>query len=254
MLVIDGLRTRYCLTEPLSFRVTQGEMVAVIGPNGAGKTTLIRAMSAQLNLEAGHVHISNRRLSDLSSRERSQILALVNQYESKPQGFTLKQFVEMGRYSHRSAWSPLSDKDRQVVELSLKRAHVWPLRKRLITALSGGEYQRARIARALAQEPQLLILDEPMAHLDIAHRHQVAQLLRQLNRDEGLTVIAAVHDLNLAASYFERVIVMRDGRISADGTITDMMTTDRLSQTFGVPLAHVAHPTSGRPQFLGIDL
>ncbi|MEE2757155.1 MAG: ABC transporter ATP-binding protein [Myxococcota bacterium] len=254
MLVVDGLRTQYCIEDPLSFTVNRGEMVAIIGPNGAGKTTLIKAISAQINLEAGHVSIANRFISDLSFRDRGQILALVNQYESKPQGFTLRQFVEMGRYAHRPAWGPLSEKDRHMVELSLRRAHVWQLSTSLITAVSGGEYQRARIARALAQEPQLLILDEPMAHLDIAHRHQVAKLLRQLNRDEELTVIAAVHDLNLAASYFDRVIMLCDGTISAEGTIEDVMTSERLSQTFGVPLTHVVHPTSGRPQFLGVDL
>ena len=251
MLKVSGLTTEHCIRQPLAFAVEAGSMVAILGRNGAGKTTLIRAISGELNAASGTIRIEETPIAELNSRQRAQRMSVVGQGEIKPNGFTVREFVMMGRYAHQEWLAPPSERDLTAVEKAMERVQIAHIADRFIETLSGGEYQRARIARALTQNTKLVLLDEPMAHLDIAAKHQIANLLRELNGEDAITIIAAVHDLNIAALYFNQVAIMVDGQLTTVGSVDAVMTSSNLSRAFEVALDQIEHPASPRPQFLG---
>jgi len=181
----------------------------------------------------------------------AQGLAVMHQQEARVDGFTVQDIVEIGRYPYGHPLRGLSRNDRDIVNAALASVGLDQERNRLARTLSGGEYQRMRLARAVAQDPKVLVLDEPLAHLDIGHAHEIAHVLVQLSQSKGLTIVAAIHDLNIAAQYFDRVILMVHGKIVADGAPDDVMTTDHLESAFGLKFSQVEHPETGRPQFLG---
>ena len=251
MLKISDLKTEHCITQPLEFAVEPGALVAVLGRNGAGKTTLLRAITGELQASSGTIQVDGDSIARLNSRQRAQRMSVVRQGESKPSGFTVREFVMMGRYAHQRWLAPPTERDLAAVQKAMERVQIVDVADRFIETLSGGEYQRARVARALTQETKLMLLDEPMAHLDIAAKHQIAHLLRELNKMDGITILAAVHDLNIAALYFNQVAIIIAGQITNVGPVEEVMTSRILSTAFDVELDEIEHPKVPRPQFLG---
>jgi len=234
----------------VSLTVDAGEFVALVGPNGAGKTTLLRTINGILEPDAGAVTLDGDRVSELPSKAVSRRVATVPQDTHVGFSFTAEQVVEMGRTPHRSRldWSDDSDP----VEAAMERTGTLALRGRSVDSLSGGERQRVLLARALAQEPEALLLDEPTASLDINHQVQVLGLVRDLVGD-GRAALAAIHDLDLAARFCDRLLLLHDGRIRARGSPERVLADQRLADAFGTETAVSRDHVTGTPRVAALD-
>lgn len=212
--------------------VAEGEMVALLGPNGAGKSTLIRVLTGLHPPLAGAVRVFGRPIADLRAAERARLIAVVPQELKTPMAYTVAELVMMGRAVHLKPWQQPTAQDRRIVERAMAYTDVGALRDRHLEALSGGERQRAVVAMALAQEPRLIVMDEPTTHLDMNHALELMQLAERLNREQGVTVLMTSHDLNLAAEYCRRLLVLHDGRLAADGAPADVLREDLIREVY----------------------
>ena len=220
------------IVDDVTLEVANGEWVSLLGPNGAGKTTLLRAL-AGIVAYSGNGTLDARSLGEIGRRERSRLVALVPQTPVVPPAMTVGEYVLLGRTPHLSPLAQDGREDREAAAAALGRLDLEPFARRELGSLSGGELQRAVIARALAQEAPILLLDEPTTALDIGHQQQVLELVERLRREEELTVIAAMHDLTLAAQYGERVVLMDRGRILADGAAREVLTAEAVALLYG---------------------
>lgn len=230
----------------VSLRLARGEFVGLVGPNGSGKTTLLRAINALVAPARGTVLLGGADVAGLSARQVAATVAVVPQQPHGGFGFTVVDIVTMGRGPHLPLLARERAADHAVVREALERTRTWHLRHRPIDGLSGGERQRVLLARALAQTPEVLLLDEPTAHLDIRFQLEVMDLVARLNAD-GLTIIAALHDLNLASMYCRRLVLLHEGRIAALGTPSEVLTPARLQEVYGAAVEVRPHPITGRP-------
>ncbi|MDE3231002.1 MAG: ABC transporter ATP-binding protein [Chloroflexota bacterium] len=219
----------------VSLAVAPGEMVALLGPNGAGKSTLLKLASGALRPQAGRALVDGRDLRALPRDELARRVALAPQDFSVQFAYTVRQVVELGRTPHLGSWGTLRPRDRAAVDAALAEAGLGALADRVFDELSGGERQRALVALTLAQQAPTLLLDEPTAHLDIRHQIETLELLRRLNAERGLTVIATMHDLNLAARYFPRLILYKRG-VVADGPPTEALDEATLAAVYETPV------------------
>jgi iron complex transport system ATP-binding protein len=220
----------------VSLQVAEGRLVALAGPNGSGKTTLMRALLGVLPHEAGTVLVDGRPLAGWARNDLARVVGVVPQREMTWLPLTVEETVLLGRYPHLGALSPVTRADRDAIRSALERCDAWQFRQRGVEALSGGESQRVRIARALAQEPRVLVLDEPGSALDIRHEMEVMELVRQLV-DGGIACLVITHHLNLAARYADTVAVMDEGHLVAAGTPGDIITEDLMTRVFRWPVA-----------------
>jgi iron complex transport system ATP-binding protein len=234
------------LTE-VSLRIGKGEFVALVGPNGSGKSTLIRALSRGLPPRQGAVLLDGADLYHLAPRAVARRIGVVPQNGSPGFPFSVLEVVLMGRSPHLGRLSLEGRRDYDIAERCLRVTDTWHLRDRSVNAVSGGEKQRVMIARALAQEPEILLLDEPTAFLDIAHQISILDLVKELNGTQGLTVLAALHDLNLASQYAQRLLMLDHGRVVADGSPGEVITPERILQVYRTQVAVRVNPLSGRP-------
>ena len=224
-----------------SVALDEGELVAVVGPNGSGKTTLLRALLGAVPLTSGRASVLGRDLAAWPTRELARVVAVVTQREDTPFPMRVRETVMLGRYAHLGPLGSPGASDHRAVEQSLQRADVAPLADRRTDTLSGGEWQRVRIARALAQEPRVLVLDEPTASLDLRHAMEICELLVSLSR-AGLSTLLVTHDLNLAARHAGRLVCVRGGAIIADGPTKAVLRPELLRQVFDWPVAVVEGP------------
>jgi iron complex transport system ATP-binding protein len=231
----------------VDLRVEAGEMLALIGPNGAGKSSLLRVAAGVLRPSSGRVLLGERDLGRCSAREVARHVAVVPQEGPLPAGLLVREMVELGRTPYTRLLFGPTTRDRQAVDWALDAAGVAGLARRFVDELSGGERQRVILARALAQQPELLLLDEPTANLDLHHQVAMLELLRGLTRERGLTVLAAVHDLQLAALYCDRLALISGGQIVSSGSPEAVLTAPLLLETFGQRVVLSAHPTHGVP-------
>ena len=246
---LAGVTVRFAAAPALdsvTLRIAPGEFVGVIGPNGAGKTTLLRAIAGTLPPTAGAVTVDGREAATLAPRERARLVAAVPQVEGPPAGFTVEEVVLMGRTPYLRRLGPIGETDRQRAAEAIRRTRLDHLRDRFAETLSGGERQRVLIARALAQDARILLLDEPTAHLDIAVQLEIMDLLLEL-LPGGLTLVAALHDLNLAAMYCRTLVLLERGRIAALGAPEEVLTPETLRQVYGATVLVRPHPLTGRP-------
>jgi len=253
MLEIYALSAAYFETKVLrevSLRVESGEILALVGPNGAGKSTLIRAVSGVIPITGGKVRLNGIELNRLGYMQRARHLAVVPQARELPAAFTVYQTVLLGRTPYLSWLGTASQKDHAIVGLALERTHTAQLAERRVSDLSGGEQQRVLLARALAQDAPILLLDEPTTHLDLQHQSNLLNLVRQLCQENNLTVLMVLHDLNLAGLYADRVALMDSGHILATGSPEEVLTTENLSSVYQVPVNVIPHPDYGTPLVL----
>ena len=220
------------IVDDVSFEVEPGAWLSLLGPNGAGKTTLLRVL-AGLRRFRGSVRLAGRRLDELGRREAARQVALVPQIPVVPPALSVGDYVLLGRTPHLGVLAREGAEDRRAASAALRRLELDELAARALGSLSGGELQRAVIARALAQQAPILLLDEPTAALDLGHQQQVLELVDELRRADGLTVVAAMHDLTLAAQYGERLVLIDRGRVVADGVASDVLTRERLELLYG---------------------
>ena len=218
-----------------------GQFITLLGPNGAGKTTLLRTLSRHLESLAGTIHVGERSLTEFRQAELAKIMAVVLTDKVTPPLFTVFQFVALGRYPHTDFLGRLTEKDRDVVNHSLAAVNAENLTHREFASLSDGERQKVLVARALAQEPQILLLDEPTAHLDLKHKVEVMAILRNLCRNKGITVIASLHDVDIAAKVSDRVALVKDGAISHWGYPEEVLTSETVATLYDFDSACFSH-------------
>jgi iron complex transport system ATP-binding protein len=230
----DGEGGRRPVLRGLDMLVERGELVALLGPNGSGKTTLLRAIAGTLPTDGGRVALFGRDLDSWSRMQLARRVAVLPQSLVLPDGFRVAELVEMGRAPHATRWFGSSAEDAAAVEQALIDADALELAERQADELSGGERQRVLVAMALAQQPELLLLDEPTLHLDIAHQQAMLASVARLQARRGLTVVAVLHDLNLAIAHAPRVAVMGAGRIAADGPPASVLHAALVRDLFGI--------------------
>ncbi len=250
MLSIDNVTIRYearTVVREVSLSVNAGEVLALIGPNGVGKSTLIRAGSGTLKPSAGRVTVDGQDVHRLRVEDRAKLIAVVPQAVHLPEAFSVFEAVLMGRTPYLGWLGRESEPDRSAVQAALDRTCTLELANRPIGELSGGEQQRVLIARALAQSARTLLLDEPTAHLDLKHQASVLSLVCDLAHAEDYAVLIALHDLNLAAQYADRVALLSNGTVAAIGTPHQVLTEEKLSPAYGLRITVYAHPAHGAP-------
>ena len=248
-LTIENLSAAYDRTvvlRDISLVAQAGQVLGLIGPNGAGKSTLLRAISGTLAPTKGSIRLGATDLARLPAAERARLAAVVPQGAHLPEGFSVAEVVLMGRAPHLPRFGGESARDHEIARQAMQRTATWALAERWIGELSGGERQRVLIARALAQEPRLLLLDEATAHLDLKHQTATLNMARRLVRS-GLTVIAALHDLNLAALYADRLALLHEGALLICDTPDRVLTPDWLRQAYDVEAVVGRHPLYGTP-------
>ena len=223
------------VVDEVDLEVETGEWVALIGPNGAGKTTVLRAI-ARLVPFSGSIELAGRPTAAMSRGELSRLLAVVPQEPSTPPWMTVGEYVLLGRTPHLGPLAKEGERDREAAARALARLDLLGYGERRLGTLSGGEKQRVVVARALAQQAQIVLLDEPTAALDIGHQQQALELLDQLRSESSLTLVAAMHDLTLAAQYADRMVLLDQGRVVADGTPPEVLTEEAIARHYGATI------------------
>jgi iron complex transport system ATP-binding protein len=231
----------------LSLTIGDGQVTTIVGPNGCGKSTLLRTMARLLKPTSGEVLLDGEPVHQIATRDVACRMALLPQSPIAPDGLMVRDLVGRGRHPHQRWFSQWSPEDEAIVESALAMTDTSDLRDRPVDELSGGQRQRAWIAMTLAQDTEVLLLDEPTTYLDLAHQVEVLDLVTRLNRERGRTVVMVLHDLNLAARYSDTIVVMKDGVIVADGDPTTVFTPAMLKRTFGLEAAVLTDPETGLP-------
>ncbi|TCZ73771.1 ABC transporter ATP-binding protein [Paenibacillus albiflavus] len=234
----------------ISFNIQQGEFIGLIGPNGSGKSTLLRMLSGVERVDQGVVELRGKRVHEYPRKEIARWLAVLEQEALPSLGFTTREIVEMGRYPFQNWLGDDSNNGHQLVDRIMEHLQLQDIEDRKIDTLSGGQRQRVALGRVMAQEPLLLLLDEPTTYLDIAYQIQMMDYIHQWQVECGLTVVAVLHDLNLAAQYCTRLMMVSKGQIVADGKPEEIISPELIKQVYGTEPIVLKHPTSGVPQIL----
>ncbi|SFJ46443.1 heme ABC transporter ATP-binding protein [Thermoflavimicrobium dichotomicum] len=253
MLKAQGLVKSYgsrCVLHEVDLEVERGECVGIVGPNGSGKSTLMKVLIGEELADRGQVWLDGRELSLYHPKERAKKVAVLAQESLGSVPFTVEEVVYMGRYPYQKKWSWKGKKDRQIVEQMMKLMGIEAYRDRSVESLSGGERQRVAIAKALAQEPELLILDEPTTYLDIHYQLAILDLLHEYRQKHQLTMIMVLHDLNLAAQYCDRIVMLKEGKVHVIGRPEQVIQTRFIDEVFEVKPIILSHPKWHVPQLL----
>lgn len=234
----------------LTLAIEAGTVLALLGPNGSGKTTLLRTLARLLRPRAGEVYLDGEPLWQRGRTWAHRRVAIAAQDDPGGSTLAVEEVVRLGRAAHRGWWRPMTADDRAVIDSALGRTDLVSLRDRPIAELSAGEWQRVLLARALAQEPLALLLDEPTAHLDLNYQIEILELVEGLARDGGLAVVLSLHDVNQAAIWADRIALLAEGRLLAVGSPGDVLTPELLGRAYRCPIAVERHPVSGVPMVL----
>ncbi|MEU0623490.1 ABC transporter ATP-binding protein [Streptomyces rubiginosohelvolus] len=254
-LTAEGLTLGYgdrTVVDSLDLAVPPGRITVIVGANACGKSTLLRSMSRLLAPRAGRVVLDGKEVHRLPAKELARTLGLLPQSPVAPEGITVSDLVGRGRHPHQGIFSRWNEKDDAAVAAALEATHTEPLAERAVDELSGGQRQRVWIAMALAQQTDLLLLDEPTTFLDASHQIEVLDLLTDLNRSRGTTIVMVLHDLNLAARYADHLIALADGGLHASGTPAEVLTEPTVRAVFDLDSRIIDDPVSGRPLMLPI--
>ncbi|MEU0952155.1 ABC transporter ATP-binding protein [Streptomyces niveus] len=231
----------------LELAVPDGRVTVIVGPNACGKSTTLRALGRLLKPKSGSVLLDGAELASIPTRRIAQSIGLLPQSPVAPEAITVADLVSRGRQPHQRWWQQWSEEDERAVTDAMARTDVTELAERSVDELSGGQRQRVWIAMALAQETDLLLLDEPTTFLDIAHQVEVLDLVRRLNHEQGRTVVIVLHDLNQAARYADHLVAMKEGRIVAEGAPGEVVTAELVREVFGLESVVVPDPVTGSP-------
>lgn len=238
------------VVEGLDLTVPAGQVTVIVGANACGKSTLLRSMSRLLVPRAGRVVLDGKEVHRLPAKELARTMGLLPQSPVTPEGITVLDLVGRGRHPHQGVFSRWTTKDDAAVAAALEATQTTGLADRAVDELSGGQRQRVWIAMALAQQTDLLLLDEPTTFLDVSHQIEVLDLLTDLNRTRGTTIVMVLHDLNLAARYADRLVAIAEGRLHAFGTPAEVMTEETVRAVYGLDSRVIPDPVSGKPLVL----
>jgi iron complex transport system ATP-binding protein len=234
----------------IDFQVAKGEFFGIIGPNGSGKSTLLQTISGVLAPSEGHVWLEGREVNTYSNKALARWLTVLQQDALPPVRFSVREVVEMGRYPFQGWLGDEKEDSSSLIDAIMDKLHISEFSDRLVEHLSGGERQRVALAKSMAQQPRLLLLDEPTTFLDIGYQIQMMDYIRGWQQEEDLTIIAVLHDLNLAAQYCDQLLVLHEGEVRGIGTPQDILNSELISQVYGTKPIIMPHPVSGVPQII----
>nr|WP_092068513.1 ABC transporter ATP-binding protein [Dendrosporobacter quercicolus]NSL47123.1 ABC transporter ATP-binding protein [Dendrosporobacter quercicolus DSM 1736]SDL77099.1 iron complex transport system ATP-binding protein [Dendrosporobacter quercicolus] len=242
------------VVDDLDMQIPQGQITAIIGPNGCGKSTVLKAAGRILKPKGGMVYLNGDDIRRLTTKEVAQKMAILPQSPQAPAGLTVGELVAYGRFPHQQGFGNLKPEDKKIILWALAVTRLVEFETTAVDNLSGGQRQRVWIAMALAQQTDLILLDEPTTYLDLAYQLEVLELLYRLNREQSCTIVMVLHDLNLAARFADYMIALRCGDIIKHGTPEEVMTTEVLRETFHIDAEIVKDPRTGRPTCVSYDL
>ncbi|GKU84540.1 ABC transporter ATP-binding protein [Niallia sp. NCCP-28] len=242
------------IVEDLSFTIQSGKITTIIGPNGCGKSTILKTLARIHKAKSGYVYLDGKLIHKIPTKQIAQKMAVLPQSPEAPSGLTVFDLISYGRSPHQKGLARLSDRDKEVIEWALEVTGLAELRNQEVDTLSGGQRQRAWIAMAIAQETELLLLDEPTTYLDMAHQLEVLKLLKKLNEEENRTIVMVIHDLNHAARFSDRMVAMNKGRLMKEGTAEEVMTAEVLKDVFHIDAVIVQDSRTNKPVCLSYDL
>ncbi|WP_371377081.1 ABC transporter ATP-binding protein [Sporomusa aerivorans] len=242
------------VVDELDLTLPQGKITAIIGPNGCGKSTILKAVGRILQPRNGTVYLNGKDIRLLSTQEVARKMAILPQSPQAPAGLTVGELVAYGRFPYQRGFGKLNPEDKKIIAWALEMTKLTDAELKVVDTLSGGQRQRVWIAMALAQQTDLILLDEPTTYLDLAYQLEVLELLYRLNREQGSTIVMVLHDLNLAARFADYLVAVRGGRIIRHGTPAEVMTAEVLRETFRIEAKLVTEPRTGRPACVSYDL
>lgn len=253
MIHIKNLKAGYAdkeIFKNLNLDFSRAEFVSILGPNGAGKSTLLKLINGFMKPDSGEIEISGKRVDKWNPQELAKIVTYIPQENFIQYNFTVEEIILMGRFPFISVWQNYSSHDLDVVENIINELDLQRLRHKFINQLSGGEKQRTLIARAIAQDSNYILLDETFSHLDINHQIETLNIMKSLHADKGKSIIMVSHNINLSANYSQRIIALKDGELIADGSPTDVITSENLSKLFDIELGVITNPLTHKPNII----
>ena len=230
----------------ININIARGKFYTILGPNGSGKTTLLRILSKSLHINKGEIFIDEKELSQIKTKALAKEMAVVPQCTEVEFDFSVQDIILMGRTPHIPRFCAESEKDMEMSKNAMKMTNTWELRNKSVNTLSGGEKQRVVVARAIAQETGIILLDEPISHLDIHQQIEIMNQLRKLNKSKNITIIAVLHDLNIAAAYADHMILMNDRRVYKDGIPEEVLTEDIIREVYELEVYITKNPKTGK--------
>lgn len=256
-LQVNQIRVGYdekTIVHDLSIAIPDGKVTTIIGANGCGKSTLLKAITRIIPHQSGTVILDGENIQKVNTKKLAQELAILPQSPESASGLLVEELVSYGRYPYQKGFGTLTQKDKEVIEWALQATNTSIFRKQTVDALSGGQRQRVWIAMALAQETDIIFLDEPTTYLDMAHQLEVLELLQTLNEKEGRTIVMVLHDLNQAARFSDYMIALHQGHLIKEGTPTEVMTTDTLKRVFQIDAVIGEDPRTKKPMCITYNL
>ncbi|RDY25501.1 ABC transporter ATP-binding protein [Romboutsia weinsteinii] len=242
------------IVKDLNLNIPKGKITTIIGANGCGKSTVLKTIARILQPKSGEIYVNDKNIKDQSSKELAKTMAVLPQSPQAPSGLTVEELIAYGRFPHQRGFGKLKKEDTDIVSWSLEVTGISEFRERPIEALSGGQRQRAWIAMALAQQTDILVLDEPTTYLDLAHQLEVLNLLEELNKKQGTTIVMVIHELNNAARFADHMIGVKKGKIACEGSSYEVMTKENLKELFNIDAEIVSDPRTGKPVCITYDM
>lgn len=242
------------IVEDLNLEIPKGKITTIIGANGCGKSTILKTIARILKAKSGDIYINSKNINGQSSKEIARNMAVLPQSPQAPSGLTVEELIAYGRFPHQKGFGKMKKEDEDIVTWALKSTGIEEFRERPMEALSGGQRQRAWIAMALAQQTEILILDEPTTYLDLAHQLEILKLLEELNRKQGTTIVMVIHELNNAARFADHMIGVKKGKVVCQGTAHEVMTKENLKELFNIDAEIVEDPRNNKPVCLTYDM
>lgn len=239
----------YKVLDDINLNIERGKIYSIIGPNGSGKTTLIRAITRSIKADKGQVLLDECNIFKMKTKNIAKKMALLCQNNETMSDVTVRELVQYGRFAHKEWWKGIANEDNKIVEWAIEKTGLSNFKNRKINALSGGERQRAWIAMAIAQKPEILILDEPTTYLDICHQLEILELISRLNKEEKITIVMVIHDINHAARYSDELIVIKDKKIFKKGDPWTVLESNVLKDVFKVEAEITQDKETNKPIF-----
>lgn len=254
---VDGIQVGYgdkVIISDLSIDIPRGKTTTIIGPNGCGKSTLLKSIGRILNIKKGAIFLDGKEIHEMPTKELASKMAILPQSPIAPEGLTVEELISYGRYPYQKGIGKLKAEDKKIIAWAMEATNLYDLRFQTVDSLSGGQRQRVWIAMALAQETDVILLDEPTTYLDMAYQLEVLELLDELNKEHGCTIIMVLHDLNLASRFADYMVAMGQGRIIKAGATHEVMTKPVLEEVYQIDATIVSEPDTGRPICMSYSL
>ena len=242
------------IVKDLNLDIPKGKITTIIGSNGCGKSTILKTIARIIQAKSGDIFVNNINIKEQSPKDLAKVMAVLPQSPQAPSGLTVEELIAYGRFPHQKGFGKMKKEDEDIVTWALKSTGIEEFRERPMEALSGGQRQRAWIAMALAQQTEILILDEPTTYLDLAHQLEILKLLEELNRKQGTTIVMVIHELNNAARFADHMIGVKKGKVVCQGTAHEVMTKENLKELFNIDAEIVEDPRNNKTVCLTYDM